>query len=112
MERGAATERLPHHGPAPRAGRARPRAVEVLYGAPQDTEWAIDADGHAWLTQARPITTLYPLPDRPPRRRPGVYLCASLAQGLTRPITPMGRAAFRLIGTSIATVAGYPPADR
>ncbi len=36
--------------------------VEAHYGAPQDTEWAIDADGTLWLTQARPITTLYPLP--------------------------------------------------
>src|SRR3712207_3602113 len=36
--------------------------VEAHYGAPQDTEWAIDADGGIWLLQARPITTLYPLP--------------------------------------------------
>ena len=67
----------------------------------------------AWLTQARAITTLYPGHRR--RRdadRDRVFLCASLAQGLTRPITPMGRAAFRLIGTSVATVAGHPPADR
>ena len=40
--------------------------VEAHYGAPQDTEWAIDADGTLWLTQARPITTLYPLPDGAP----------------------------------------------
>ena len=62
-----------------------------------------------------------PRPGPSPRstrcRRPApagdrVFLCASLAQGLTRPITPMGRAAFRLIGTSVATVAGHPPADR
>ncbi len=36
--------------------------VQTLYGAPQDTEWALDADGRFWLTQARPITTLYPQP--------------------------------------------------
>src|SRR6187200_3330235 len=36
--------------------------VQDHYGSPQDTEWAIDDDGKAWLTQARPITTLYPLP--------------------------------------------------
>ena len=94
-------------------------AVTAVYDDPQDTEWAIDADGVAWLTQARSITTLYPVPVSPaaPKTDPAlttdrVFLCVSLAQGLTRPITPMGRAAFRLIGTAVATVAGHPPADR
>jgi pyruvate, water dikinase len=32
-------------------------AVETHYGTPQDTEWAI-ADGHQFLVQSRPITTL------------------------------------------------------
>jgi pyruvate,water dikinase len=70
--------------------------VQRLYGAPQDTEWALDSAGRFWLTQARPITTLYPLART---RRPGlrVLFCFSLAQGLTRPITPMGIAAIRLI---------------
>jgi pyruvate,water dikinase len=36
--------------------------VESHYGAPQDTEWAIDGGGKLWLTQARPITTLFPVP--------------------------------------------------
>jgi len=80
------------------------------YGAPQDTEWALDASGSFWLTQARPITTLYPLirTDRPGLR---VFMCLSLAQGLTRPITPMGIAAIRLIGSSIATEVKMPPAQ-
>ena len=85
--------------------------MTAVYDDPQDTEWAIDADGVAWLTQARAITTLYPVPESG-AAGDRVFLCASLAQGLTRPITPMGRAAFRLIGTSVATVAGHPPADR
>ena len=38
-------------------------------------------------------------------------MCLSLAQGLTRPITPMGLAAFRLIGSSVARLVGRPPAD-
>ena len=37
--------------------------VQEHYGQPQDTEWAIDRDGALWLTQARPVTTLFPLPD-------------------------------------------------
>ena len=87
--------------------------VEAHYGAPQDTEWAIDPGGTIWLTQARPITTLYPLPagamapDQPLR----AYFCASLAQGLHRPLTPMGLAIFPLMGSSIARLAGVPRPD-
>ena len=43
--------------------------VEAHYGAPQDTEWAIDAAGALWLTQSRPITTLFPLPPGAPAER-------------------------------------------
>ena len=84
------------------------RRAEVHFGAPQDLEWAIDGGGGAWLTQSRPITTLYPLPE-PRRARDGtrVYLCFSLAQGLTRPLTPMGLAGFRLIASSVARAAGF-----
>ncbi|MGO4121065.1 PEP/pyruvate-binding domain-containing protein [Arthrobacter sp. YAF16] len=87
------------------------RRAEVHFGAPQDLEWAIDSGGAAWLTQSRPITTLYPLPERPERApvRDGtrVYLCFSLAQGLTRPLTPMGLAGFRLIASSVARAAHF-----
>jgi rifampicin phosphotransferase len=72
--------------------------VQEHYGAPQDIEWAVDAAGALWLTQARPITTLYPLPT-PPDADLHVYFCISLAQGLTRPMTPMGIAAARLFGS-------------
>ncbi len=87
------------------------RRVTEHYGSPQDTEWALDDMGRFWLTQARPITTLYPVPTQnaDPAR---IYMCLTLAQGLTRPITPMGLAAFRLIGSSVAAVVGRPPADR
>jgi pyruvate,water dikinase len=33
-------------------------AIEREYAAPQDTEWAFDPDGTAWMLQSRPITTL------------------------------------------------------
>jgi pyruvate,water dikinase len=36
--------------------------AERHFGAPQDVEFAVDSDGTLWLTQARPITTLFPLP--------------------------------------------------
>ncbi len=86
------------------------KQVQRHYQTPQDTEWALDSTGSFWLTQARPITTLYPLihTDREGLR---VFMCLSLAQGLTRPITPMGIAAVRLIGTSVATAIKMPPAQ-
>jgi pyruvate,water dikinase len=87
--------------------------VERHYGSPQDTEWAIDADGRLWLTQARPITTLYPVPDSPSNDGRGrhAYLCVSVAQGLYRPITPMGIAAFRLIASGGRRMFGLPVTD-
>ena len=89
-----------------RALAALGHRVEAYYGAPQDTEWAIDPEGMLWLTQARPITTLYPLP--PVREGLRAYFCFTLAQGLTRPITPMGLAAFRLLGSGAAEMFGRP----
>ncbi|MFP5313310.1 MAG: PEP/pyruvate-binding domain-containing protein, partial [Actinomycetes bacterium] len=67
-------------------------AAQSLMGAPQDVEWVIDAGGKVWLTQSRPITTLYPLPNTTGEatdnaEEPRVYLCATLLQGLTRPLT-------------------------
>ncbi len=85
--------------------------VEAHYGTPQDTEWAIDTSGHLWLTQARPITTLFPLPADAPKTDDllRVYFSLSVAQGVYRPLTPMGLQAFQLASSSIATFLGFPP---
>lgn len=80
------------------------RRVQARFGAPQDIEWALDRAGIWWLTQARPVTTLYPVPAAAPEGPARVYLCASLAQGLTRPITPIGIASFRLIASCASEV--------
>lgn len=95
--------------------------VEAHYGAPQDTEWAIDASGRLWLTQARPITTLFPVPIRtaPPQIEESkavpdelrVYFCFSVAQGLYRPITPAGLAALRLSSAAAARLFSFPVRD-
>jgi pyruvate,water dikinase len=85
--------------------------VQEHYGQPQDTEWAIDRAGALWLTQARPVTTLFPLPDGGSTDGLRVWFCFSLAQGLTRPLTPMGLSAIRVIGSSVARLYGRPPAD-
>ena len=86
------------------------RAVERHYGSPQDIEWALDTSGALLLTQARPITTLYPVPaaNRPGRR---AYMNFSLAQGLTRPITPLGIASFRAVAATASREGFGIPAD-
>ncbi|MBT2594156.1 PEP/pyruvate-binding domain-containing protein [Arthrobacter sp. ISL-72] len=120
---GGGTERVnlaPASGPSLSDFQVRTLAslgsrVERHYGAPQDIEWAIDGTDKVWLTQSRPITTLYPLPeprpDLPAREGTRLYLCFSLAQGLTRPLTPMGLAGFRLITSSAARAAGFDVPD-
>jgi phosphohistidine swiveling domain-containing protein len=85
--------------------------IEEHYGTPQDTEWAIDGDGAVWLLQARPITTLFPLPEGAPTDEEDlrVYFSFNVAQGVYGPLTPMGIQAFRLITSSVAAFAGHPP---
>ncbi len=85
--------------------------IEVHYGAPQDIEWAIDATGHIFLLQARPITTLFPLPAGAPSTDEvlRVYLSFNVQQGTYRPFTPMGISATRLLASSITTILGFPP---
>jgi phosphohistidine swiveling domain-containing protein len=87
--------------------------VEAHYGSPQDTEWAIDNEGRIWLLQARPITTLFPLPAGAPTTDDDlrVYFSGSVAQGVYRPLTPMGLQAFRLVASAVVTLAGRPPHD-
>jgi pyruvate,water dikinase len=87
--------------------------VEALYGAPQDIEWALDQAGHLWLTQTRPVTTLYPLPEHAPYADDElrVYFSANVVQGVYQPLTPMGIATFRLFGSTVATIVGFPPRD-
>jgi pyruvate,water dikinase len=85
--------------------------IEVHYQAPQDIEWAIDTAGKLWLTQARPITTLYPLPAGAPRTDDvlRVYFSVNVAQGVYQPFTPMGIAAVYLLASAAARLAGAHP---
>jgi pyruvate,water dikinase len=83
--------------------------VESFYGAPQDTEWAIDRQGALWLLQSRPITTLYPLPANAPATddQLRVYVNFNVAQGVLQPLTPMGRQAWRMFTAQVARAAGF-----
>ncbi|MGH8933099.1 MAG: PEP/pyruvate-binding domain-containing protein [Egibacteraceae bacterium] len=94
-----------------RALTALGQRVEEHYGAPQDIEWAIDAAGRLWLTQARAITTLYPLPAGATEDPLRVYFSFNVAQGVERPFTPMGLSAFKAIWASLARTIGRPVED-
>lgn len=71
------------------------------YGAPQDIEWAW-AHRQMYLLQARPITSLYPLPAlnySPDDVR--VYWCFNSVQGIVGPITPLGRNFIQTIASGL-----------
>ncbi|WP_344841399.1 PEP/pyruvate-binding domain-containing protein [Nonomuraea dietziae] len=98
---GGGTERIETPSDEPCLTDERVRALAALgarvedhYGSPQDTEWAIDADGTLWLTQARPITTLYPVPET---NKDGlrVYFSVNVAQGRHAPVHPDGDGGLR-----------------
>lgn len=87
--------------------------VEAWYGMPQDIEWAIDASGQTFLLQARPITTLFPLPPEAPHIAEDlhVYLAFGVQQGTYRPFTPMGLSALRLLTSGFLDLIGAPLRD-
>ncbi len=87
--------------------------VEAWYGMPQDIEWAIDASGQLFLLQARPITTLFPLPPEAPHTAEDlrVYLAFGVQQGTYRPFTPMGLSALRLLASGFLELIGAPVRD-
>jgi pyruvate,water dikinase len=88
--------------------------VEAYFDAPQDIEWALDATGQFWLLQARPITTLFPLPPDAPATDDvlRVYLCFNVQQGTEWPFTPIGISAMRELASAIVTLLGFPPQNR
>jgi len=87
--------------------------IEAHVGSPQDIEWAIDPAGQTFLLQARPITTLFPLPADAPSTDETlrVYLSFGIQQGTSRPFTPMGISALRLITAGFLAFVGFPLRD-
>ena len=69
------------------------REVGKVVEGPQDIEWAF-ADGRLYLLQARPITTLYPLPDGMSAEPLRAMFSFGSVQGMLDPITPLGRDAI------------------
>lgn len=73
------------------------RRIERDLGGPQDLEWAFDRDGTLWQLQARPITTLFPVPEQDGRGL-RVFLEVGHLQGLHAPVTPMGMSVLTRAG--------------
>lgn len=70
--------------------------IEAHYGRPQDIEWAIE-QGAIYILQARPITTLFPLPEPRPRDDDlHVYVSFNHAQVMTDPMPPMAHSVLRI----------------
>jgi pyruvate,water dikinase len=71
--------------------------IEAHYGKPQDIEWCM-AQGQLYIVQARPITSLYPLPQPAPQNDTlHLYFSFSHAQVMTDPMPPMGIAFWRML---------------
>ena len=93
------------------------RAVQDRFGGPQDVEWAVDPDDRLWLTQTRPVTTLFPVPRSRHREAPReddlrVLLCASHSwQGIQGPVTAAGLSALVTATASVHALSGRPNPD-
>ena len=71
--------------------------IEAHYGAPQDIEWCIEA-GRLYVVQARPITSLYPLPVPAPEDEGlHVYMSFGHVQMMTDPMPPLALQVWRLM---------------
>ena len=82
--------------------------VEALYGFPQDIEWAWDG-ARLHLLQARPITSLYPLPAGMPESPLQVMFALAAVQGVFEPYTPLGQDSLKLILSGARRVYGLNP---
>ncbi|HVS97984.1 MAG TPA: phosphoenolpyruvate synthase [Puia sp.] len=70
------------------------RKIEAHFGRPQDIEWCLVGDVF-YIVQTRPITTLYPIPERSDRAD-HVYLSVGHQQMMTDPMKPLGLSFFQL----------------
>jgi rifampicin phosphotransferase len=64
--------------------------VATFYGSPQDIEWGWAGD-KLYLLQARPITSLYPLPGGVAAKPLELFFSFASVQGVLDPLTPLGR---------------------
>jgi pyruvate,water dikinase len=70
------------------------RRIEARFGTPQDIEWCL-ADDDFHVVQARPITTLFPVPERDDAEH-HVYISVGHQQMMTDAMTPLGISVWQL----------------
>lgn len=80
------------------------RHIEAHFGCPQDIEWCL-ADGDFHIVQARPITTLFPVPAANDDEN-HVYLSVGHQQMMTDAMKPLGLSLFQLTAMAPMLEAG------
>ncbi|MGW1771198.1 rifamycin-inactivating phosphotransferase [Streptomyces sp. NPDC002104] len=70
------------------------RRIKARFGRPQDIEWCLADDGFR-IVQSRPITTLFPVPERGDREN-HVYVSVGHGQMMTDPMRPLGLSMWQL----------------
>ncbi|WP_327350812.1 rifamycin-inactivating phosphotransferase [Streptomyces sp. NBC_01304] len=71
------------------------RRIEAHFGRPQDIEWCLADDGFQ-IVQSRPITTLFPLPERSDQEN-RVYVSVGHQQMMTDAMKPLGFSMWQLM---------------
>ncbi|MBO0855832.1 MAG: phosphoenolpyruvate synthase [Nocardia sp.] len=80
------------------------RTVEAHFGSPQDIEWCLD-DTDFHVLQARPITTLFPIPEAPDAAN-RVYISVGHQQMMTDAMKPLGLSVWQLTSPAPMRHAG------
>jgi pyruvate,water dikinase len=80
------------------------RRIEAHFGRPQDIEWCLAGDGFQFI-QSRPITTLFPIPERADEDD-HVYVSVGHQQMMTDPMKPLGLSMWQLIALVPMHAAG------
>ncbi|WP_329406256.1 phosphoenolpyruvate synthase [Streptomyces sp. NBC_00704] len=80
------------------------RRIEAHFGRPQDIEWCL-VDGGFRIVQSRPITTLFPVPERDDDD-PRVYISVGHQQMMTDPMKPLGLSVWLLTAMAPMYEAG------
>jgi len=80
------------------------RKIESHFGAPQDIEWCL-ADGHFYVVQSRPITTLFPIPVAADQEN-HVYVSVGHQQMMTDAMKPLGLSFFLMTTSAPMVQAG------
>jgi phosphoenolpyruvate synthase/pyruvate phosphate dikinase len=85
------------------------RKIEKHFGSPQDIEWCL-VDDTFYIVQSRPITTLYPIPERPDSYRETqenhVYVSVGHQQMMTDAMKPLGLSFWLLTTRAPMRTAG------